>query len=105
MFGLLSSVRPLSIPEIVQHISLESPRGARSVLNRLHRQAQTLESMPQRGRVVPELRELGATQWREIIVRPYRIVYRILQRTVFVLAVYDGRRDLDDVLFERLMRS
>jgi GrpB-like predicted nucleotidyltransferase (UPF0157 family) len=37
--------------------------------------------------------------------RPYRIVYRISGNTVVVLAVLDGRRDLQDVLLERLVRS
>jgi predicted metalloprotease len=39
---------------------------------------------------------------REVVERPYRIVYRITGRTVAVLGVLDGRRELEDVLLERL---
>ena len=42
--------------------------------------------------------------WREPIVRPYRLVYRIEGDTVTELAVFDGRRDLEDILLERLLR-
>ena len=41
----------------------------------------------------------------ELTIRPYRLVYRIEGDTVTVLAVFDARRDLEDLLFERLLRS
>jgi hypothetical protein len=37
-------------------------------------------------------------------VRPYRLVYRIEGNSVNVLALFDGRRDLEDILFERMLR-
>ena len=67
--------------------------------------AARLESEPRRGRIVPELARFGIRTWRELIVRPYRIVYRIDGDTVAVLAVFDGRRELEDVLLERLVRT
>ena len=39
------------------------------------------------------------------VVKPYRIIYRIEEDTVTVLAVLDGRRDLEDLLLERLIRG
>ena len=47
----------------------------------------------------------GIRNWRELIVKPYRIIYRIDEDTVNVLAVLDGRRDLQDLLLERLIRE
>jgi plasmid stabilization system protein ParE len=38
------------------------------------------------------------------VVRPYRLIYRVERDTVTVLAVFDGRRDLEDVLLDRLLR-
>lgn len=43
--------------------------------------------------------------WRELIVRPWRIIYRAEGDLVTVLALFDGRRDLEDVLLERLIRT
>jgi len=56
-------------------------------------------------RSCPELSQFGMRAWRELVVRPYRIVYRIEGDSVTVLAVFDGRRDLEDLLLERLLRS
>ena len=60
--------------------------------------------MPERGRVVPELAAVGIRTYRELVVEPWRLVYRITEKTVYVLAVLDGRRNIEDVLLDRLVR-
>jgi plasmid stabilization system protein ParE len=54
---------------------------------------------------VPELSRFGMRSWRELVVRPYRILYRVSGGTVTVLVVFDARRDLEDLLLERLLRT
>ena len=91
--------------EIVSFIARKSPVNARRLLIRLRSKADSLERSPQRGRVVPELAVTGTRAWRELVVRPHRIVYRIRGEIVLVGAVLDGRRDLEDLLLERLTRN
>jgi plasmid stabilization system protein ParE len=93
------------LEEIVSYVALDSEIDATRVLKRIDTRAAALESSPARGRVVPELAHFGMRTWRELVVRPYRLVYRIEGDTVTVLAVFDGRRDLEDVLLERLLRT
>jgi plasmid stabilization system protein ParE len=93
------------LEEIVAFIALDSPTNAERVLERIERRASTLESTPERGRVVPELAREGMRNWREFVVKPYRLIYRIEGDTVTVLSLFDGRRDLEDLLLERLVRS
>jgi plasmid stabilization system protein ParE len=83
-------------------VAAESPADAVALLGRLRRRASTLATAPARGRVVPELAFFGIVGLREVVLRPYRIVYRIAGRTILVLGVFDGRRELEDVLLERL---
>lgn len=92
--------------QIVTWVAKDSPRDAREVLRRLEERATRLEIFPARGRTVPELSRIGVTSFRELVVDPWRLVYRIDEpnATVWVVAVLDGRRDLDDVLFQRLIR-
>jgi plasmid stabilization system protein ParE len=66
---------------------------------------ESLDVMGNRGRVVPELRSRGVTTYRELIVMPYRIIYRVEPREVWVVAVFDHRRDLDQLLLERARRD
>ena len=98
-----AAVRDLE--ELISYIAADSPLNAEGILDKLEKRAQTLESTPVRGRVVPELAHFGIRNWRELIVKPYRIIYRIDEDTVNVLAVLDGRRDLQDLLLERLIRE
>lgn len=90
---------------IVAYIAADSPENARRLLKKLRKRANTLESAPKRGRIVPELSRFGIRTFRELVIKPYRIVYRIAEDTVYVLAVLDSRRDLQDVLLERLLRK
>jgi toxin ParE1/3/4 len=94
----------MDLEEIVSYIAADSPINAKNVLAKLRGQAESLEVTPLRGRVVPELAQFGIRTWRELFVKPYRIIYRIAEKRVYLLAVLDGRRDLEDVLLERLLR-
>jgi addiction module RelE/StbE family toxin len=92
------------LEEIVTFVARDSPGDAERLLAKLETRASALTRMPDCGRIVPEILHFGLRTWRELIVRPYRIVYRVSGRVVIVLAVLDGRRDLQDLLLERLVR-
>lgn len=93
------------LEEIVARIGLASPPNASRVLERLMERAATLETAPLQGHVVPELARFGIHTFRELAARPYRVFCRVTGRMVVVLAVLDGRRDLEDVLLDRLLRE
>ncbi len=43
--------------------------------------------------------------YRELQIPPYRLLYRIELGRVLVLGVFDGRRNLEDVLLQRVFWS
>ena len=90
---------------IVSYIAEDSVENALSVLERLRERAESLKTSAGRGRIVPELSALDVYQYREVIERPWRIIYRIEADQVLVMAVLDGRRELRSLLLERLVRS
>jgi len=90
------------VERLASWVAAESPTDAAALLGRLRRRVGTLTTAPARGRIVPELAFFGIVVLREVVERPHRIVYRIAGRTVLVLGVFDGRRELEDVLLERL---
>lgn len=89
---------------IVDHIATENPAGALEVLDRLQARTAGLDDLVPRGRVAPELRDIGVSQYRELIERPWRIVCRNDGTRTLVVALLDARRDLDTLLLERLTR-
>lgn len=64
-----------------------------------------LVHFPRRGRIVPELKRIGLVEFRELLVEPYRVFFRLDGRTIVLLGVLDGRRDLGELLVERVLRS
>jgi plasmid stabilization system protein ParE len=90
---------------VADYIAEDSVENALAVLDRLEQRADALCLTAERGRLVPELKAVDVLQYRELIERPGRIIYRIEPDQVVVLAVLDGRRDLRSLLLERLVRD
>ena len=91
--------------EIIQYIAADNTETALRQLEKIERRAKTLSQNPKRGRAVPELLAIGISNYRELIVRPWRLLYRIDRRHVYVIALLDSRRKLEDILLERLINA
>ena len=91
------------IAKIAAYVATDSVESARRLVDRIESAVSALDHHPLRGRRVPELARFGIHAFRELICGPYRIVYRVEGRTVGVLGVFDGRRDLSDLVIERLL--
>jgi plasmid stabilization system protein ParE len=87
---------------IMEYIADDSPSRAYDIFKEIRRKASGLRSFPERGRVVPELHEQGITQYHELIIGPWRVIYRISRKNVYVLSVLDSRRSVEDILLWRL---
>jgi toxin ParE1/3/4 len=97
-----SNVAENDLRNIIEYIADESPSNAFDVFKSIKKRASLLYTLPERGRIVPELRDQGILQYREIIIPPWRILYRISKRHVYVLSVLDSRRNIEDILLRRL---
>ncbi|MBA4357165.1 MAG: plasmid stabilization protein [Desulfovibrio sp.] len=82
----------------------DGPAQAGAVLDRLEEAVRSLGSLPGRGNFPPEQERIGVRAFREIHAVPWRILYQVQGRTVFVLCVLDARRDVQAQLQERLLR-
>lgn len=56
-----------------------------------------------RGEHPPELLALGIQEYRQVHYKPYRMIYRVLDTTVAVMLITDGRRDMQSLLQRRLL--
>ncbi|MBB6481157.1 type II toxin-antitoxin system RelE/ParE family toxin [Spirochaeta isovalerica] len=63
-----------------------------------------LSDFPSKRHYPPELERIGITEYREIHFKLYRIIFQIIGVKVFVHCVFDGRRDLQEILERRLLR-
>ena len=91
------------LKDIVEYISIDNPQNALIILKKIKQKASELYALPERGRIVPELKDQGILQYREIVIPPWRLIYRITEREVFVLSLIDSRRNVEDILFKRFI--
>ena len=71
------------IEAIAAYIERDSPHYARVVASRLVETAESIPDFPKIGRVVPEA---GDPNLRERFVYSYRLIYRLEQQRILVLA-------------------
>jgi plasmid stabilization system protein ParE len=98
-----ATIAEQDLAAILDFVARESPAGAMKLLLRLEQKAASLESLPLRGRIVPELLKIQVREYRELLIGRSRLVYRVESARVVVLGVFDGRRNLEDILLDRLI--
>ena len=90
------------LESLIGFIARDKPETALKILRKIRATGASLRRHPKRGRFLPELRHIKGLTFREIVIPPWRLIYQIRSSVVQVLGLLDGRRDLQDILFERL---
>jgi plasmid stabilization system protein ParE len=96
-------VAEIDLKVIVEYIALHRPQAALKTLKKIKDKASDLYVFPERGRIVPELQSQGILQYRELVISPWRLIYRILGRTVIIFSVIDSRQNVEDILLKRMI--
>ena len=77
----------------LSYIHNDNPSAAMAMRQRAEESLTRLRQYPESGRVLPEFPELP---FREVVVPPYRIFYRVKSDTVWVVAVWHGAQLPDE---------
>jgi toxin ParE1/3/4 len=94
------------LEEIYDYINLhDGPGKAGYILKQIEKAFASLSENPQRGAYPKELLALGLRDFRQVLFKPYRIIYRVMENNVYVLMITDGRRDMQKLLERRLLNG
>ena len=85
--------------------SHDAPEKADDVLDKIEETFSSLADNPERGTYPNELLAVGLREYRELYFKPYRIIYRIIAKHVYVMVIADGRRDMQSLLQRRLLQA
>ena len=83
----------------------DSIESAEYVFDTIQDTCLSLSTLPSRGHVPPELERVGIFEYLEIHFKPYRIIYQVRENEIFIHCILDGRRSLQELLQERLIRT
>jgi toxin ParE1/3/4 len=103
---LLTNDAVRDLDELYEYIAVsDMPEKADVVLGQIEEVVAASSEFPERGAYPRELLALGIREYREVFFKPYRIIYRVVDKSVFVLLIVDGRRDMQSVLQRRLLEA
>ena len=101
---LLTNAAARDLEELYNYIAEHhAPRKANFVLKQIEKAFTKLSELPDRGTHPKELLAIGIREYREVFFKPYRIIYRVMDKKVYVLLIVDGRRDMHSMLQRRLL--
>jgi len=103
---LLTADAARDLEELYQYVlRRDVPGKAENVLTRIEKKFHSLTETPERGVYPKELLALGIREYREIFFKPYRLIYRVIGKKVYILLIVDGRRDMQTLLQRRLLEK
>ncbi len=80
------------LDEITEYIALDKPEAAGNLVKRVFEAIERLKNFPDSGKKPPEFSR--KTRYREVIIGPCRIFYRVEKNRVFILYVMRSERVL-----------
>ncbi len=93
------------LSEIFIYVALnDCLETANKLLDKLEKTCIKLEKYPKRGHIPEELRTTGIKKYLEIHFKPYRIIYEIDNDLIYIHSVLDGRRNIQEILKERILK-
>jgi len=90
----LSQQAQNDLEQIFYYIADDSINNASNFILQLEKKVYSLELFPDRHPLIPE-NEFFGTDYRHLIHKKYRIVYRIAERSVFILRIFHGAKLLN----------
>ena len=93
------------LKEILIYVLInDSVEIVNKLLDKIEETCYKLEKFPERGHIPEELRNTGIKRYLEIHYKPYRIIYEIKRNIIYVHSVLDGRRNIQEILSNRILR-
>jgi len=80
---------------IRDYVAIDSQYYADKLVDEMTQAVKRLEVFPKSGRIVPEINDPAV---REIIYSSYRIIYKLVENKIQIVAVIHGKRLLPDNL-------
>ena len=101
---IVSDFAEIDLKEIITFFYDKNIQYSIKLYKKIKMRIEELEVFPERGRVVPELEKQGISKYRQIIEGNYRIIYSIRDKQVNILMIVDSRRNLEELLFTKLLK-
>ena len=92
--------------EIISYIKRNSGKTiAKNIHKKIMEKVNEASNNPEGRRVAPLLKEFGIIDIHQINVNPWAIYYRVENNTMKIISIIDMRRNLEEVLYQKIMEG
>lgn len=74
------------------------------IYNKFKAKVENLKIFPELGTEVPELKKIGIYYIKQMVISPWKVYYKLDNSKIIILSIIDSRRNLEDILIEKLIK-
>ena len=78
-------------------------KAAKDMVQNIRKACNSLSENPERGHIPHELSKIDQFEYRQIVVKNYRIIYQVAKPNVFIFGIIHGSRNIEEVLRQRIL--
>jgi toxin ParE1/3/4 len=78
-------------------------KAAKDMVENIREACDSLSENPGRGRIPDEFSQIRQFEYRQIIVKKYRIIYQLAKPNIFIFGIIHGNRNIGEVLKQRMV--
>lgn len=80
-----------------------SKTAARDMVDSLRKACDSLSENPERGHIPAELSKIDQFEYRQILVKKYRVIYQLAKPNIFIFGIIHGNRNINEILKQRIL--
>ena len=80
-----------------------SKTAAKDMVDSLRKACDSLSENPERGNIPSELSKIDQFEYRQIIVKKYRVIYQLSKPSIFIFGIIHGNRNINEILKQRIL--
>jgi toxin ParE1/3/4 len=79
------------------------PNAAQKTYTKIHTQIKKLKDIPGLGKPVQILKGIGVNDYLQMVIEHWVIYYRVEEKNISIVAIIDGRRNLEEILYKKII--
>jgi toxin ParE1/3/4 len=80
-----------------------SKSAAKEMVAAMRQACDSLSENPERGHIPHELSRIDQFEYRQIVVKKYRIIYQLAKPNIFIFGIIHGNRNISEILKQRIL--
>ena len=80
-----------------------SKTAAKDMVDSMRKACDSLSENPERGHIPHELSKIDQFEYRQIVVKKYRVIYQLTKSNIFIFGIIHGNRNISEILKQRIL--